>query len=268
MSRNGKPPLKAAPAVEAPGRAKIEIRDLEIRFGEARALKGISLDVLSHEILSVIGPANSGKSSLLLAMNRMVERVPRARVAGRVLLDGKDIGDFTSVEELRRRIGMVFALPIPLPMSIRENLLFGPRMSRRLGRAEAEELVESSLRAAFLWDEVKDRLATSALRLSGGQQQRLCIARTLAVKPEVILFDEPCSGLDPISTAKVEEAMKELKRDHTLVLVTNNTKQAARVGDRTAFLLMGELIEVDRTEKLFTAPSQRRTEEYVTGQFG
>jgi phosphate transport system ATP-binding protein len=262
MSRDGAPPMETAP------HAKIEVRDVKVRLGTTEALKGVSLDVFAHEILAVIGPANSGKSSLLLAMNRMIDRIPRARVEGRVLLDGRDVRDFASVEELRRRIGMVFALPIPLPMTIRENLLFGPLMTRRLSRAEADRRVESSLRAAFLWDEVKDRLHTSALRLSGGQQQRLCIARTLAVKPEVILFDEPCSGLDPISTAKVEEAMKELKRDHTLVLVTNNTKQAARVGDRTAFLLMGDLIEVDRTERIFTAPAQRRTEEYVTGQFG
>jgi phosphate transport system ATP-binding protein len=249
-------------------RPKIEIRDVRVRFGSTEALRGVSLDVFRNEILAVIGPANSGKSSLLLAINRMADRIPRASVAGQVLLDGKDVRGFTSVEELRRRVGMVYALPIPLPMTIRENLLFGPRLSRRIPRAEGERRVESSLRAAFLWDEVKDRLDTSALRLSGGQQQRLCIARTLAVQPEVILFDEPCSGLDPISTAKVEEAMKELKREHTLVLVTNNTKQAARVGDRTAFLLMGDLIEVDRTEKIFTAPRQRRTEEYVTGQFG
>jgi phosphate transport system ATP-binding protein len=260
---------EAAPTTgEAAPRAKLEIRKLSVRIGATEALKGISLDVRRHEILAVIGPARSGKSTLLFALNRMIDRIPRAVVTGSVLLDGADVRDFSSVEELRRRIGMVFALPIPLPMSIRENLLFGPRMSRRIARAGADELVETALRAAFLWDEVKDRLDTSALQLSGGQQQRLCIARTLAVKPEVILFDEPCSGLDPISTAKVEEAMKELKRDHTLVLVTNNTKQAARVGDRTAFLLMGELIEVDRTETIFTAPANRRTEEYVTGQFG
>jgi len=249
-------------------RAKIELRDLTVRFGPTTALKGVSLDVLEHEILAVIGPANSGKSSLLMAMNRMADRVPRAVVEGNVLLDGKDVRSFGSVEELRRRIGMVYALPIPLPMSIRENVLFGPLLARRLRKSDADRLVESSLRAAFLWDEVKDRLDSSALRLSGGQQQRLCIARTPALGPEVILFDEPCSGLDPISTSKVEEALKELKRDHTLVLVTNNTKQAARVGDRTAFLLMGELIEVDLTETIFTSPSQHRTEQYVTGQFG
>jgi phosphate transport system ATP-binding protein len=231
---------------------KIEIRDLRVRFGAAEALKGVSLDVLSNEILAVIGPANSGKSSLLMAINRMTDRVPEARVAGSIRLDGEETASFRDVEELRRRIGM----------------LFGPRLARRIRHPEADDLVEATLRAAYLWDEVKDRLGASAMKLSGGQQQRLCIARTLAVGPEVIMFDEPCSGLDPISTAKVEEAMKELKARHTLVLVTNNTKQAARVGDRTAFLLMGELVEVDRTETIFTNPSDRRTEDYVTGKFG
>ncbi len=259
------PPRGAA----GPGPArKIEISELTIRFGATVALRDLSLNVLSNEILAIIGPANSGKSSLLLALNRMVDRAPGVSVEGRIRLDGEDISAIPDVQELRRRVGMVFALPIPLPLSVRENVLFGSRLKRRLGRAEADRIVESSLRAAFLWDEVKDRLEDSALRLSGGQQQRLCIARTLAVAPEVILFDEPCSGLDPISTAKVEEAMVELKRASTLVLVTNNTKQAARVGDRTAFLLMGELIEVDRTDKIFTNPADRRTEDYVTGRFG
>ncbi|HEX9636835.1 MAG TPA: phosphate ABC transporter ATP-binding protein [Acidobacteriota bacterium] len=248
--------------------AKIEVAGLTVRFGPTVALQHVSLQVLRNEILAIIGPANSGKSSLLLALNRMVDRVPGVSVEGRILLDGTDIASIPDVQELRRRVGMVFALPIPLPMSIRDNILFGPQLIRRLRKAEADRLIESSLRAAFLWDEVKDRLEDSALRLSGGQQQRLCIARTLAVEPEVILFDEPCSGLDPISTAKVEEALLVLKRERTLVLVTNNTKQAARVGDRTAFLLMGELIEVDRTDKIFTNPSHRRTEDYVTGRFG
>jgi len=254
--------------VNGAARAKIEVRDLRVTFGGEEALKGVTLDVRANEILAIIGPANSGKSSLLLAMNRMVERVPRSSVEGSILLDGADVRGFGSVEDVRRRIGMVYALPIPLPMSIRENVLFGALLSRRLKNSEKDRLVEESLRAAFLWEEVRDRLDSSAMKLSGGQQQRLCMARTLAVKPDVILFDEPCSGLDPISTAKVEEAMKELKRDHTLVLVTNNTKQAARVGDRTAFLLMGELVEVDATEKIFTNPSNPRTEQYVTGQFG
>jgi phosphate transport system ATP-binding protein len=247
---------------------KLDISHLTVRFGTQVALRDVSLQVLTNEILAVIGPSNSGKSSLLLALNRMVDRVPQASVEGSILLDGADVASIQDVQVLRRRIGMVYALPIPLPMSIRENILFGPRLTRRLAKDEAERLVESSLKAAFLWDEVKDRLGSSAMRLSGGQQQRLCIARTLAVEPEVILFDEPCSGLDPISTGKVEEAMVELKRARTLVLVTNNTKQAARVGDRTAFLLMGELVEVDRTEKIFTRPTDRRTEDYVTGRFG
>jgi phosphate transport system ATP-binding protein len=248
--------------------AKIEISNLTIRFGATVALRNVSFDVLANEILAVIGPSNSGKSSLLLAVNRMVDRVPAAKVEGRIAIDGKDVASIEDPEELRRRVGMVYAMPIPLPMTIRENVLFGPRLRRRIPKADADRIVESSLRAAVLWDEVKDRLDTSALKLSGGQQQRLCIARTLAVEPEVILFDEPCSGLDPISTGKVEDAMMELKRDRTLVLVTNNTKQAARVGDRTAFLLMGELVEIDRTDKMFTNPRDRRTEDYVTGRFG
>jgi phosphate transport system ATP-binding protein len=249
-------------------RAKIEVSNLTIRFGSAIALKGVSLDVQENEILAIIGPANSGKSSLLLGLNRMVDRVPGASVEGRIVMSGMDIASIEDAEELRRRVGMVYAMPIPLPMTIRENVLFGPRLGRRIPKVEADRIVESSLRAAVLWDEVKDRLNTSALRLSGGQQQRLCIARTLAVEPEVILFDEPCSGLDPISTRKVEDAMMELKRERTLILVTNNTKQAARVGDRTAFLLMGELVEIDRTDRIFTNPSDRRTGDYVTGRFG
>ena len=218
---------------------KIEIKDLDIRFGALKALSGVSMDIFKNEILSIIGPANSGKSTLLLAINRMVDRIPSASIEGSIFIDKEDVYQFKDVEELRRRVGMVFAMPVPLPMSIKDNVLFGTKLKKRLKKAEADELVESTLKAAFLWDEVKDRLDSSALRLSGGQQQRLCIARTLAVKPEVIMFDEPCSGLDPISTAKVEEAMKKLKDQHTIILVTNNTKQAARVGDRTAFLLMG-----------------------------
>jgi phosphate transport system ATP-binding protein len=250
------------------GAAKIEIEDLSVTFGKARALEGVSLDVREHEILAVIGPANSGKSSLLLAINRMASRIHHAHVSGKILLDGEDIMAVPEVEEVRRRIGMVYAMPIPLPMTIRENVLFGARLERSVNKADGDELVEVSLKAAFLWDEVKDRLDTSALKLSGGQQQRLCIARTLAVKPEVVMYDEPCSGLDPISTAKVEEAMTELKGAHTQILVTNNTKQAARVGDRTAFLLMGELVEIDATDKIFTSPSDARTEQYVAGKFG
>ncbi len=247
---------------------KIEILDLSVRFGDAVALQGVTLNIAENEILSIIGPANSGKSTLLMAINRMIERVTNATVEGSVLLGGQDVAAIRDVQELRRRIGMVYAMPIPLPMSIRDNILFGPRLVRRLRKSASDDLVEQTLVASYLWDEVKDRLDSSAVKLSGGQQQRLCIARTLAVGPEVIMFDEPCSGLDPISTAKVEEAMKELKARHTLILVTNNTKQAARVGDRTAFLLMGKLIEVDDTNKIFTAPGDKRTEDYVTGKFG
>lgn len=247
---------------------KIEIKGLNVSFGAKDALRNISFDVRYNEILSIIGPANSGKSSLLMALNRTIERIPGSRVSGDILLDGKNIREIKDVESLRRRIGVVYALPMPLPMSIRDNILFGARLKRSLGKSEADELVERTLKASFLWDEVKDRLHASGMKLSGGQQQRLCISRTLAVEPEVIMFDEPCSGLDPISTAKVEEAMKELKSRHTIILVTNNTKQAARVGDRTAFLLMGELVEIDETGKIFTAPSNKRTEEYVTGKFG
>ncbi len=253
---------------ETKEKRKIEIDQLHVSFGKQKVLKGISLDVKRNEILGVIGPANSGKSTLLHAINRMIERTVGVNVSGSIRVDGTDVTSFPDVEGLRRRIGMVFALPIPLPMSIRENVLFGIRLLRRVRRSEADAIVESTLKAAYIWDEVKERLDESALKLSGGQQQRLCIARTIAVTPEVIMLDEPCSGLDPISTAKVEDALKELKKKHTIILVTNNTKQAARVSDRTAFLLMGELIEIGETEKIFTNPSDRRTEEYVTGQFG
>jgi len=247
---------------------KIAINKLNVFFGKEQALKDISFDVKNNEILTVIGPANSGKSTLLLAINRLIDRVSNAKVYGEIVIDGEQVSGIRDVENLRRKIGMVYAMPIPLPMSIRDNILFGARMKRMLKKKEENEMVESTLRASFLWDEVKDRLDSSGMKLSGGQQQRLCISRTLAVKPDVIMFDEPCSGLDPISTAKVEDAMKELKRDHAIILVTNNTKQAARVGDRTAFLLMGELVEIDDTNKIFTAPSRKKTEEYITGKFG
>lgn len=247
---------------------KISIKNLNVNFGVTAALKDINLEIRTREILSVIGPANSGKTSLLLCINRMIDRIYNAKVSGSVLLDGQDIFKNDDVEELRRRVGIVFALPIPLPMSIRDNILFGRKFKGRIKGSEAGGIVEKSLKAAFLWDEVKDRLNSSAMRLSGGQQQRLCIARTIALNPEVIMFDEPCSGLDPISTAKIEEALKELKKEYTMIFVTNNTKQAARIGDRTAFLLMGELIEIDKTEKIFTVPSKKETEDYITGRFG
>ncbi len=245
---------------------KIKIEDLNVSYGNVHALKNLNLHILKNEILGVIGPSNSGKTSFLRSLNRLNEGL-KIRTEGKILLDGQNIQDI-DVAFLRKKIGMVFALPIPLPMSIFDNVAYGPRMHGIKSKKALQEIVQKSLEASYLWEEVKDRLQNSAFQLSGGQQQRLCIARTLAVEPDVILFDEPCSGLDPISTGKVEEAMLELKKFYTLVLVTNNTKQAARVGDRVAFFLMGDLVEVDETDKIFTNPADVRTGEYITGRFG
>jgi phosphate transport system ATP-binding protein len=245
----------------------IKTERLDIWFGAVQALRGVSIDILANEILSVIGPSNSGKSTFLRMLDRMNELQPNFRMRGTVELEGQDVRKM-DVENLRRKVGMVFALPLPLPLSIFDNVAYGARMHGLRGRLRLAERVEAALKQAYLWEEVKDRLQESAFKLSGGQQQRLCIARTLAVEPEVILFDEPCSGLDPISTAKVEDAMLKLKQKYTIVLVTNNVKQAARVGDRTAFFLGGELIEIDKTEKIFTAPADKRTDGYISGKFG
>jgi phosphate transport system ATP-binding protein len=247
---------------------KIEIRDLAVHYGKEPALRGLTLDIHGNEILSIIGPSNSGKTSFLRSLNRLNDLEPRIRVTGTIRLDGKDIRRDIAAEDLRKRVGMIFALPNPLPLSIYDNIVYGPRMAGIRDKKILGPLVEESLRSAYLWDEVKDRLKNSAFKLSGGQQQRLCIARTLALKPEVILYDEPCSGLDPISTAKVEESMAELRKACTIVLVTNNTKQAARVGTRTAFFLMGEMIEIGPTDKIFTSPEDKRTEDYIVGRFG
>lgn len=247
---------------------KIAVEDLSVFYGPLQSLRNVSFDVREFEILGVIGPANSGKTSLLRTFNRLNDENPLFRKEGKVLLEDVDIYEKMDVPTLRKKIGMIFALPTPLPLSIFDNAAYGPRLHGTRRKSDLEAVVEKSLKAAFLWDEVKDRLDTPAMKLSGGQQQRLCIARSLAVEPEVILFDEPCSGLDPISTARVEEAMEELKQKYTLILVTNNTKQAARVSDRTAFFLMGELVEIDRTRKIFTAPRDPRTEEYISGRFG
>jgi phosphate transport system ATP-binding protein len=252
---------------QIPNKNKIEILQLNIWYDSVPALKSLTLKVESNEILGVIGPSNSGKSTFLKALNRMNELNPFARTEGEILLEGVDILKIDK-HFLRRRIGIVFALPLPLPLSIFDNVAYGPRMHGTKNSSELSEMVEKSLKASYLWDEVKDRLKSSAFNLSGGQQQRLCISRTLALEPEVILYDEPCSGLDPISTAKVEEAMRELKQKYTQILVTNNTKQAARVADRTAFFLMGELIEIDATTKMFTAPGDKRTDDYIAGRFG
>ena len=249
---------------------KLSAREFSVYFSRNLALRCITLDIRRNSIFGIIGPSGSGKTSFLRAINRLNDLHAGCHIEGVLAIDNQDIYHprFDPVA-LRKRVGMVFALPIPLPLSIYENVVYGPRLGGRCPpRAELDELVEQSLRAAFLWDEVKDRLHTSGLRLSGGQQQRLCLARVLAMQAEVILLDEPCSGLDPISTAKIEEALTVLKARHTIVLVTNNTKQAARVADTTAFFLMGELVEHGPTQQLFTVPRDTRTGDYVTGRFG
>lgn len=246
---------------------KFEIHDLNIWFGPVCAIKQVNMEIRSNEILSVIGPSNSGKTTFLRTLNRLNDLNMNYRMTGAVELEREDIRRI-EIEVLRRKIGMVFALPLPLPLSVFDNVAYGLRMQGEKNMKRLEGKVEEVLRRAYLWEEVKDRLSESAFKLSGGQQQRLCIARTLAVEPDVVLFDEPCSGLDPISTAKVEEAMLKLKQKYTIVLVTNNVKQAARVGDRTAFFLSGELIEIDKTDKMFTAPHDKRTNDYIIGKFG
>jgi len=246
---------------------KFNINNLDIWFGDLQVLKSVSMKIMRNEILSVIGPANSGKTTFIRMLNRMNDLQSNFKMTGSVKLEQENINKL-DVENLRKRVGMVFALPLPLPLSIFDNVAYGVKMHGLKNKSATSDVVERSLKQAYLWDEVKDRLGESAFKLSGGQQQRLCIARTLAVEPEVILFDEPCSGLDPISTAKVEDAMLKLKVNYTIVLVTNNVKQAARVGDRTAFFLSGELIELDNTDKIFTAPSDQRTDGYIRGKFG
>lgn len=249
--------------------AVIKVRDFSYYVGSAQILKNLNFEVFKNEILSIIGPAGSGKSSFLRCLNRMNEVRTETRIEGTIEINGQNIySSDINVTELRRRVGMVFALPVPLPRSIFENVAFGLRMAGVRDRQLIESRVIDSLQKVALWNEVKDRLHSSALKLSGGQQQRLCIARVLAMRPEFILLDEPCSGLDPVSTMKIEESLMELKKDYTIILVTNNTKQAARVSDRTAFFLSGELIEIDRTDKIFTAPRDERTNDYISGRFG
>ncbi|HOZ45679.1 MAG TPA: phosphate ABC transporter ATP-binding protein [Candidatus Hydrogenedentes bacterium] len=248
---------------------RIQVRDLCVTFSGKPAIQHLSLDVFSKERLAIIGPASSGKTTFLRCLNRLNDLQHGFAHTGQILLDGKDIYDLeTDVAQLRRRIGMVYAVPVPLPWTIYENLVYGPRLAGVRSKSALDEAVETSLRAAVLWDEVKDRLQESAHNLSGGQQQRLCLARVLALKPDVLILDEPCSGLDPVSTAKIEDALLELKVHHSIILVTNNTKQAGRSSDRTAFFLMGELIEAGPTEALFTKPRDRRTNDYLIGQFG
>jgi phosphate transport system ATP-binding protein len=248
---------------------KISIRDLKFYYGDSAALKNISLPLYEHQVTAFIGPSGCGKSTLLRVLNRMYDLYPNQRATGEVLMDGVDIlSPGLDLNLLRARVGMVFQKPTPFPMTIYENIAFGVRLYGQLSRAELDARVEQALRRAALWDEVKDKLDASGLSLSGGQQQRLCIARTVAVRPEVILLDEPCSALDPISTAKIEELIDELADDHTIVIVTHNMQQAARVSDYTAFMYLGELVEFDATQQMFTTPSDRRTQDYITGRFG
>ncbi|HEX2961721.1 MAG TPA: phosphate ABC transporter ATP-binding protein PstB [Ignavibacteriales bacterium] len=248
---------------------KFQIKNFSFFNNSHPVLKSINLDITDREILGVIGPAGSGKTTFLRSLNRMNELETGSRTEGEILMDGQNIyNSEVDVVTLRKKVGMVFAMPVPLPMSIYENVVYGPRLSGISSKAQLDELVEKSLSAAFIWDEVKDRLKLSGLRLSGGQQQRLCLARVLAMKPEVILLDEPCSGLDPISTAKIEDALTVLKKEYTIILVTNNTKQAARVADKTAYFLMGEMIEMGLTGQIFTAPKKQETHDYITGRFG
>jgi phosphate transport system ATP-binding protein len=263
------PSVTHAPVSTAALAEKIVIRKLDFYYGDGKALKDISLSLYQGKVTAFIGPSGCGKSTLLRVLNRMYDLYPHQRAEGEVLFDGEDIlSPKQDLNLLRARIGMVFQKPTPFPMSIFENIAFGIRLYEKLPRSELEGRVETSLRRAALWEEVKDKLNANGLSLSGGQQQRLCIARTVAVKPEVILFDEPCSALDPISTAKIEELIDELKADYTIVIVTHNMQQAARVSDFTAFMYLGELIEFGTTSKMFTAPGDRRTQDYITGRFG
>jgi phosphate transport system ATP-binding protein len=248
---------------------KISIQNLKFYYDSTLALKNVTLDLCDRKVTAFIGPSGCGKSTLLRVLNRMYDLYPGQRAEGRVLLDGEDIlARGLDLNLLRARVGMVFQKPTPFPMSIYENIAFGIRLYERLPKSEMDGRVEKCLRQAALWDEVKDKLNASGLSLSGGQQQRLCLARTVAIKPEVILFDEPCSALDPISTAKIEELIDELKEDYTIVIVTHNMQQAARVSDFTAFMYLGELVEFDETTSVFTAPKDTRTQDYITGRFG
>ncbi len=248
---------------------KIVVKDLNFYYGNFHALKNISIEIGERKVTAFIGPSGCGKSTFLRTLNRMNDLIPDTKLTGKVFLDGKNIYDEdVDVVEVRRRVGMIFQVPNPFPKSIFENVAFGLRILGVNSKSVLKEKVERSLRAAALWDEVKDRLNDSALKLSGGQQQRLCIARVLAVEPEVLLMDEPCASLDPVSSIKIEELLKELKKNYTIIIVTHNMQQAARVSDMTGFFLMGELIEYGKTEDIFSNPRDKRTEEYITGRFG
>jgi len=258
------PNHQAAPA----DKAKVEIKDLCFYYGASKSLKNISLPLLDRKVTAFIGPSGCGKSTLLRAINRIFELYPNQRAEGEILMDGENLLKTKDLNLLRARIGMVFQKPTPFPMSIYDNIAFGIKLYERIPRSEMDGRVEHALSRAALWNEVKDKLNASGLSLSGGQQQRLCIARSVATRPEVILMDEPCSALDPISTAKIEELIEELAADYTIVIVTHNMQQASRASDYTAFMYLGELVEYGATEKIFTAPDNKRTEQYITGRFG
>lgn len=247
---------------------KIEIANLNLHYGNFHALKNINLDIRENEITAFIGPSGCGKSTLLKSINRMNDLVEGCKIDGEILLDGENIYRDLEPSCLRRRVGMVFQKPNPFPMSIYDNIAFGPRAHGVRSRAQLDEIIERSLRNAAIWDELKDRLKKDAMGLSGGQQQRLCIARALAVEPEVLLMDEPTSALDPISTGRIEDLALQLRQDYTIIMVTHNMQQAARISDRTAFFLLGEVIEYGGTQKLFSLPQDKRTEDYITGRFG
>ena len=247
---------------------KFNISNLDLYYTDFHALKNVNLDLPEKEITAFIGPSGCGKSTLLKSLNRMNDLVEGCKITGEITLDGVDIYKNIDVNLLRKRVGMVFQKPNPFPMSIYDNIAYGPRTHGIHNKSQLDDIVEKSLRGAAIWDEVKDRLKKSALGMSGGQQQRLCIARALAVQPDVLLMDEPTSALDPISTSKVEDLALELKKDYTIIMVTHNMQQAARISDNTAFFLLGEVVEYDKTEKLFSMPKDRRTEDYITGRFG
>lgn len=247
---------------------KFDIENLELYYDDFKAIKGIDLHIPEKEITAFIGPSGCGKSTVIKTLNRMNDLIEGCRITGQVLLDGKDIFTEMDVNVLRKRVGMVFQKPNPFPMSVYDNIAYGPRTHGIRSKAKLDQIVEEKLRQAALWDDVKDRLKKSALGLSGGQQQRLCIARALAVEPEVLLMDEPTSALDPISTSKIEDLVMDLKKDYTIVIVTHNMQQAARISDITVFFLLGEIIEVGETDQIFSMPRDKRTEDYITGRFG
>ena len=249
--------------------SKVSIQNMDLYYGDFHALKNLNLEIPANQVTAFIGPSGCGKSTCIKSLNRMNDLIDGCKITGTIKIDGEDIYDpRTDVTLLRKRAGMVFQKANPFPMSVYDNIAYGPRVHGIKNRAKLDEIVENSLRGAALWDEVKDRLKKSALGLSGGQQQRLCIARALAVEPDILLMDEPPSALDPISTLKIEDLMEELKKDYTVIVVTHNMQQAARVADMTAFFLLGEIIEFDKTQLMFSTPRDKRTEEYITGRFG